>query len=92
MIIGMIFVRKQYKINFVYTPILKYLGATISASIIVYYISEKVLVYTESIFDFLPDFIPYLIAGIGLYLGITYLIDKKTKQLFHKIINEIRNH
>lgn len=58
----------------------------------IYLLMEQYLVYEESIFDFLPDFIPYLIAGIGLYLGITYLIDKKTKQLFHKIINEIRNH
>lgn len=90
MIIGMILVRKQYKITFVYTPILKYSGAAILASIIVYYVSEKVFVYTESIFDFLPQVIPVLLLGGGIYFGITYLIDKSTKVLFHSILNELR--
>jgi len=90
MIIGMILVRKQYKINFVYTPILKYMGTAILAAIIVYYVSEKVLVYTESVFDFLPQVIPVLLLGGGIYFGITYLIDKSTKVLFHSILNELR--
>ena len=90
MIIGMILVSKQYKINFVYTPILKYTGTAILAAIIVYYVSEKVLVYTESVFDFLPQVIPVLLLGGGIYFGITYLIDKSTKVLFHSILNELR--
>jgi len=89
-IIGIILVRKQYQINFVFTPILKYSGVVILASIIVYYVSEKVLVYTESIFDFLPQVIPLLVVGGGIYFGITYLIDKSTRVLFHSILNELR--
>jgi len=90
MIIGMIFVRKQYKINFVYSPILKYAGTAILASIIVYYISEKVLVYTESVFDFLPQVIPLLLLGGGIYFGITYAVDNSTKILFKSIFKEIK--
>ena len=82
---------KQYKINFVYTPILKYAGTAILASIIVYYVSEKVLVYTESIFDFLPQVIPVLLLGGGIYFGITYLVDNSTKNLFNLILKEIKN-
>lgn len=89
-IVGMILVRKQYKIIFDYTPILKYLGVAILASLIVYYISEQNLVYTESVFNFLPQIIPLLLLGGGIYFGITYIIDKSTKILFHSILNELR--
>jgi len=88
--VGMILVRKQYKIIFDWTPILKYLGVAILASLIVYYISEQNLVYTESVFNFLPQIIPLLVLGGGIYFGITYIIDKSTKSLFHSILNELR--
>lgn len=90
-IIGMIFVRKQYQIKFVYSSIFKYfLVATIS-SIIVHYVSINTLVYSESVFDFIPQVIPLLVLGGGIYFGITYLIDKSTKVLFNSILNELRS-
>jgi len=89
-IVGIIFVRKQFEIKFSYIPILKYVGTVTLASIIVYFMSEKVLVYNESIFDFIPQVIPFLVLGGGIYFGITYLIDNSTKFLFNSIINEIR--
>tara|TARA_B110000495_G_C22405232_1_gene258365 strand:- start:54 stop:470 length:417 start_codon:yes stop_codon:yes gene_type:complete len=89
-IVGIIFVRKQFEIKFSYVPILKYTGTVVFASIITQYVSEKVLIYNESIFDFIPQVIPLLVLGGGIYFGITYLIDNSTKLLFHSIINEIR--
>ena len=44
----------------------------------------------ESIFEFIPQVIPLLVLGGGIYFGITYLIDNSTRLLFNSIINEIR--
>ena len=52
---------------------------------------EKFLVYDESIFVFLPNLIPYLLLGISIYFGLTYLVDKKTRKLFKAILSEIKN-
>ena len=89
-IVGIIFVRKQFELKFSYIPILKYFGTVIIASIITQYVSEKVLIYNESIFEFIPQVIPLLVLGGGIYFGITYLIDNSTRLLFNSIINEIR--
>ena len=51
---------------------------------------EESLEYKESIFEFLPSFIPYAIIAILLYLATTYLIDKRTKILVKGIISEFR--
>ena len=51
---------------------------------------EKFLVYEQSIFQFLPSLIPFLLLGIFAYFGLTYLTDKKTKKLYHAIFSEIR--
>ena len=52
---------------------------------------EEFLVYEESIFDFLPNIIPYLFLSILIYFGLTYLVDKKTRVLFKAIFSEIKN-
>lgn len=90
MLYGMITVKKKHNVSFPYKIISKYVGVTILSSTTVYYVSEKVLVYSESVFDFLPQVFPLLLLGGGIYFGITYLIDKSTKVLFHSILNELR--
>lgn len=69
--------------------ILKYLLATIVIFGLVYLLMEEYLVYKESIFEFLPDFLPFVVIGIGGYLGFTYLIDQKTRILFKTIITKL---
>jgi len=51
---------------------------------------DKFLIFDESIFNFLPNLMLFVIFGLINYLLVTYLIDKKTRQLFKKIIKEIR--
>ena len=50
---------------------------------------EEFLVYNESVFIFIPNLLPFLIFGGGVYLGITFMIDSKTRSLFKSIINEL---
>jgi len=89
MVIGMILARKQYEIKMPFISFIKYSGAAAIASLIVYQLVENMLVYTESIYEFIPQIIPILLIGGGIYFGITYVIDDSVKKLFKSIIKEI---
>jgi len=51
---------------------------------------ENNLTYHTSVFKFFPEFLPYLIISSVGYLGITYLIDNRTRILVKKIFSEIK--
>ena len=85
-----ILVRREISPSFDKYIIFKYLLTSIGSFGIVYYLIKENLVYKESIFEFLPSVIPYVIFAVGLYLGITYLIDQKTRKLFKSAISEIK--
>lgn len=55
-----------------------------------YILIEKYLVYNESLFEFLSNFIPFLLLSVGGYLGITYLVDSRTRKLFKAVIHEFK--
>ena len=85
-----IMVRRNFPVSLDIAAIMKYL--VISASVFggVYLLMEEFLEYNESIFEFLPYLIPYLVLGVLAYFGLTYLVDKKTKKLFKAILQELR--
>ena len=83
-------VRKNFPLSLDLTAIMKYLFISTGVFTSVYYLMEKFLVYEQSIFQFLPSLIPFLLLGISAYFGLTYLADKKTKKLYHAIFSEIR--
>jgi len=56
---------------------------------VAYVIIDNYLEYSESVFDFLPQFIPIVILGVTIYFGIVYLIDKSARNLFKSIWREI---
>lgn len=85
-----ILIKKHFVIKMNYLLISKYVFAAIISFGILYFLVEKFLNYKISIFEFLPDLLVYTGIGICLYLGITYAIDKKTRNLFLAIINEVR--
>lgn len=69
---------------------IKYFVVTIAVFTPLYFVLQEGLVYHESIFDFLPPLLGYIAIGIFGYLGGTYLIDAKTRTLFHSVINELK--
>ena len=87
MVYGLWFIWKKYKIKFPFLHTLKYSGVSLIVSIIAFYLMEYFVTYSESIWEFLPQFLPILILSIALYLGITYLVDSSTKKLLRSIIN-----
>ena len=83
-------IKKEFKPKFNITRILKYVISVILAFLPTYFLMDLYLVYDIEVFNFLINLLPFLAYSIGMYLGITYLIDKKTKQLFHSIFSELQ--
>ena len=55
-----------------------------------YYLTEQFLVYSDNIFSLIPNIIMFASLSIGLYFIITYLIDKKIRNLVNAVIYEIK--
>ena len=83
-------VNKNFKIKIDYISLVKYAIASLIAFIPVYFLMEEFLQYQTSIFEFLPDLILYLILATLGYLGVTYLIDSRTRKLFKSVLGEFR--
>ena len=83
-------VQKRVKFSFPYVNFLKYCGSASVFVIFYFLLSPEIIQYHESIFDFLPPVLGLLLMCVAIYLSMTYLIDKKTRTLFHAIISEIK--
>lgn len=70
--------------------ILIYLITGIAVFALTSYLMEEYLILNENIFEFLPQVLIYLCFSMGLYIGITLLIDKKTQKLAKGVISEFR--
>jgi len=86
------YAKKHLDFSFPFKSTVKYLGATIAFSVVFFFTSPSIIIYHESIYNFLPPLIFQLAICIGLYLSITYLVDKKTRKLFKAIIREIKTY
>ena len=85
-----ILTRKNFELRLEKLTITKYAVTTISVFIPLYFLTKQYLVYETSIFDFLPNLVLFVILGVISYIGITFVIDNKTRNLAYGIINEIR--
>ena len=90
MIVGLILVIRYHQFVFPYIPVLKYTLAAIIGSFAIFLITENII-YTDSVYDFLPQIIPIVLVGGGIYVGITYIIDNSTRILVKAIIEELLN-
>ena len=88
-IVMWILVHKKTKLQFPYIHTLKYLGATLAFVLVFHLTSDFIINYEISIYDYLPSVLYQLAICVVVYLGITYLIDAKTRNIFKLISNEI---
>lgn len=86
----MIIFSRNVKTSFSFSPITKYVTATLIFSFVFYLTSDLIINYEQSIFEYLPSLILELSICVLIYLGTTFLIDKKTKTLFRAIIIEAK--
>lgn len=82
-------VKKNFPLKIGAVNLMKYLVTSIITFGSAFYLMDKFLIYNESVFVFIPNLLPFVIFGAGAYLGITFLIDSKTRGLFKSIINEL---
>ena len=81
-------VQKNVKFSFPFVDTAKYCGATLAFVIVFLLTENSIIEYHISIYDFLPGLFIELGICVGVYLGLSYLIDKKTRTLFKAILNE----
>ena len=84
-------VRREFHPKLNYNAIIKYLLATIIVFLKIYVLMNEFLIYEKEIFVFLPNFLPFLVGSGAGYIGLTYLIDPKTRKLVKLIITEFKN-
>ena len=84
-------VKKNFVFKLETKLITKYLGITIIIFGLTFIISDKFLVYTENIFEFIPQLLLFVTIGVVGYLILTYLLDLRIRKLFSAIINEFMN-
>jgi len=82
--------RKHFTLQLSPSSLLKYLSTSIGSFGMIYFLMSYFLNYKRSIFEFIPNLLTFAGIGIGCYLAITYLVDFRTKELFHAIIKEIK--
>jgi hypothetical protein len=83
-------IRHHAKFSFPTKEITKYSFATIVFVLVYFITSDFIIIYKTSIYEFLPSLIIQVIICISVYISITYLIDKKTRNLVSKILREIK--
>lgn len=81
--------RKHFTFTINRNSLYKYLLASVGAFGMTYFLMEEFLIYKNSIFEFVPNLLFFASIGVGSYLLVTYLVDYRTRGLFHSIINEI---
>ena len=85
-----IMVRKEFSPKINKISLSKYFLTCLVIFGFLFFVMEGYLEYNPSIFQFLPKFMIYVILGGIGYVGITYLIDKRTRILINSIINELK--
>jgi len=81
--------RKNLKTKISLPPVIKYILSSVFIFGFTYLIMNEFMEYKTSIFEFLPQFLIYLAIAVGGYLGLTYLIDYRTRIIFKGVVKEI---
>ena len=85
-----IMVRKETQISFEFNKIIKYFLISLVVFSSMYFIIEQFLNYENNIFIFIPNVLFFVMIGISAYIGISFLIDDRIKQLVLSVIKEIK--
>ena len=82
--------KKNITIKLNVSSITKFLLTAIGVFTFTYILINQFLTYSTDIFSFIPAVLVYAALGVGMYIMITYLIDRNTRNLVQSIIKEIK--
>ena len=82
--------KKLFNLSFERISFFKYIFSSVVSFGIVYFLMDNMLDYQQDLIYFVLHVIFYAIIAVGFYLGITYLLDSKIKDLIHNSLNEIK--
>ncbi len=91
LIYAWLLLRKNMKFSIEIKDVLKYVSGTVAFCLVFLITSPHIIEYKTRIYDFLPGVIFEFIICIGVYLLVTYCIDKKTRFLIKSILGEIKS-
>lgn len=83
--------RKDFSPKINHKSLSKYVVTSIGVFGLTFLLMDNLLEYKVSIFEFLPEFIQFVFISTSAYIGITYVIDRRTKKLVHSVIKELQN-
>lgn len=83
-------IKKTTSLQLPAKKISKYIILTSISVIILHFIISEYLEYKESIFDFVPSLIPYLILYVAIYFGLLLAWEKDLRILFHQVFAELK--
>ncbi len=86
-----IWIKREKLIQVNYITILKYFLAVIPIYFFIDFLNNTFLDYNSDVFVLAPRVLLILTICILSYVGITFLIDRNTKQLLKSIISELKN-
>ena len=86
-----ILVKRNFSLQINLKEIFKYVFSSIIAFGITYILLESFLQYDIELFEFLSITLLFVLIGITIYFGFTFIFDSKTRNLFNVILNRISN-
>jgi O-antigen/teichoic acid export membrane protein len=84
-------VKKQFTLNLNWLSITKYFLTSLGVGIFTYFLTQQFLIFTENIFNFIINLLPFVFGSIFLYFIITIIVDKRANVLAKTIILEIKS-
>ncbi len=87
----LIMIRKNFELSVNYLAVFKYVITAIGVFSLTYILMNEYLVYEEQLILFLPQLLLYVAFSVGGYLGITFLIDGRVRELAKGVINELKS-
>jgi hypothetical protein len=82
-------ISKKFSLSLEKKPIFKFLIGSVFAFGLVFLATERFLVYTDTLFIFIPKFLLFVTLGVLTYLGVTLVIDIQTREFVKSILKEI---
>lgn len=83
-------IKQNFNLKIEIKIILKYVAGAVLSFGIIFFITDAYLEYNTNLIEFIPSLIILVLFGILGYLGITFVIDSKTRELTYSIINELK--